>query len=110
MPQRLPARPDTTVRPTRPAPRSPRRSPLAPDRATQGGGARGIRRLASPNRGRQAGHMAMKKPGPVVRWFYRVPTYLFRARLGRLLGPGLVMITTTGRTTGATRRVVVEVV
>ena len=54
--------------------------------------------------------MAITKPGPVARWFLRAPTYLYRARLGWVLGSGVVMITTTGRTTGSARRVVVEVV
>ena len=53
--------------------------------------------------------MVMRKPGPLLAWFNRAPSYLYRAHLGALLGPRLVMITTTGRTSGRIRRTVVQV-
>lgn len=53
--------------------------------------------------------MVMRKPGPVLAWFYRAPTALYRARLGWLLGGRFLMLTTVGRTTGRTRRTVAEV-
>lgn len=54
--------------------------------------------------------MVMRKPGPVLAWFYRAPAALYRGRLGWLMGPHFLMLTTTGRKTGTTRRTVLEVV
>ena len=54
--------------------------------------------------------MVMRKPGPVLAWFYRAPSFLYRARIGWLMGPHFLMLTTTGRKTGTTRRTVLEVV
>lgn len=51
----------------------------------------------------------MRKPGPVLAWFYRAPAVLYRARLGRLLGGRFLMLTAVGRTSGELRRTVVEV-
>ncbi len=45
-----------------------------------------------------------------VRWVVRAPIWLFRARLGVLFGSRLVLLEHIGRKTGATRRVVLEVV
>jgi hypothetical protein len=45
-----------------------------------------------------------------VRWVVRVPVGLYRARLGFLLGPRLLMLEHTGRKSGARRHVVLEVV
>ena len=45
-----------------------------------------------------------------TRWFVRSPIPLYRAGLGWLLGPRLVMIEHRGRTSGEPRFVVVEVV
>lgn len=53
--------------------------------------------------------MALRKPGPLLAWFNRAPSYLFRAHLGVLVGPRLVMLTTVGRRSGLVRRTVVEV-
>jgi len=53
--------------------------------------------------------MVLRKPGPLVAWFDRTPSYLFRAHLGALAGPRLVMLTTLGRRSGLVRRTVVEV-
>jgi deazaflavin-dependent oxidoreductase (nitroreductase family) len=46
---------------------------------------------------------------PVARWFLRAPIALFRMRLGWLFGGRLVLLVTTGRTSGRIRRTVVEV-
>jgi deazaflavin-dependent oxidoreductase (nitroreductase family) len=40
----------------------------------------------------------------------RAPVWLYRARLGRLLGSRFLMVTHTGRVSGRTRRTVLEVV
>lgn len=54
--------------------------------------------------------MVMRKPGPVLAWFYHAPSYLYRAHLGRLMGPRFLMLATPGRRTGRVRRTVIEVV
>jgi deazaflavin-dependent oxidoreductase (nitroreductase family) len=53
--------------------------------------------------------MAMKKPGPLLRWFARAPYVAYRARFGWLFGSRFLMITTTGRKTGTARRTMLEV-
>ncbi|GGI48516.1 deazaflavin-dependent oxidoreductase (nitroreductase family) [Agromyces flavus] len=53
--------------------------------------------------------MPIPKPGPVAAWFNRVPSYLYRAHLGAIMGPRFVMLTTVGRRSRAVRRTVVEV-
>jgi deazaflavin-dependent oxidoreductase (nitroreductase family) len=45
-----------------------------------------------------------------MRWFVRAPIWLFRARLGFVLGSRLLMLEHTGRKSGALRYVVLEVV
>lgn len=45
-----------------------------------------------------------------TRWLVRSPVWLYRARLGILLGPRFVMLEHTGRKSGARRHVVLEVV
>lgn len=45
-----------------------------------------------------------------IRWFARAPIWMFRARLGFLTGSRLLMLEHIGRTTGARRYVVLEVV
>ncbi len=45
-----------------------------------------------------------------TRWLVRAPVWLYRARLGIVLGPRFVMLQHTGRTSGARRYVVLEVV
>jgi len=45
-----------------------------------------------------------------TRWIVRAPVGLYRARLGLLLGPRLLMLEHTGRNSGARRHVVLEVV
>jgi deazaflavin-dependent oxidoreductase (nitroreductase family) len=45
-----------------------------------------------------------------VRWVVRAPIWLYRARLGVLFGSRLLLLEHVGRSTGATRRVVLEVV
>jgi deazaflavin-dependent oxidoreductase (nitroreductase family) len=54
--------------------------------------------------------VVMKKPGPVLAWFYRAPSMLYRVRLGWLLGGRFLMLTVVGRTSGVPRRTVLEVV
>ncbi|WP_353813852.1 nitroreductase family deazaflavin-dependent oxidoreductase [Agromyces sp. SYSU T00266] len=54
--------------------------------------------------------MAMKKPGPLLAWFYRAPSTLYRARLGWLMGGRFLMLTARGRTSGIPRATVLEVV
>jgi deazaflavin-dependent oxidoreductase (nitroreductase family) len=44
-----------------------------------------------------------------TRWLVRAPVWLYRARLGILLGPRFVMLEHTGRKSGARRYVVLEV-
>lgn len=45
-----------------------------------------------------------------VRWFVRAPIWLYRARLGFLFGSRLLMLEHLGRTSGARRYVVLEVI
>jgi deazaflavin-dependent oxidoreductase (nitroreductase family) len=45
-----------------------------------------------------------------VRWLVRAPVWAYRARLGLLFGSRLLMLEHTGRTTGARRYAVLEVV
>jgi deazaflavin-dependent oxidoreductase (nitroreductase family) len=44
-----------------------------------------------------------------TRWLVRAPVWLYRARLGILLGPRFLMLEHTGRKSGARRYVVLEV-
>lgn len=44
-----------------------------------------------------------------TRWLMRTPIWLYRARLGAVLGSRMLMLEHTGRTSGATRYVVLEV-
>lgn len=50
------------------------------------------------------------KPGGITRFFFRLPIWLYRLRLGWLLGSRFVMIQHTGRKSGLPRYAVVEVV
>jgi deazaflavin-dependent oxidoreductase (nitroreductase family) len=54
--------------------------------------------------------MATKRPGPVLRRLLRLPTLLYRAGLGPVLGSRFLMLTHIGRRSGRTYRTVVEVV
>ncbi|HET9970845.1 MAG TPA: nitroreductase family deazaflavin-dependent oxidoreductase [Streptosporangiaceae bacterium] len=45
-----------------------------------------------------------------TRWLVRAPVWLYRARLGILLGPRFLMLEHTGRKSGTRRYVVLEVV
>lgn len=56
-----------------------------------------------------AGGMAKEKPGSILTFLYRAPIALYRAHLGWILGSRFLMLTTTGRKTGRTRRTVLEV-
>lgn len=49
------------------------------------------------------------RPRGLKRWFFHVPTYLYRARLGFLLGHRFLMIEHRGRRSGELHRTVVEV-
>jgi len=52
---------------------------------------------------------AIKEKG-MLRYLFRVPVYLYRWRLGCLLGNRLLLLTHTGRGTGLRRQTVLEVV
>jgi deazaflavin-dependent oxidoreductase (nitroreductase family) len=54
--------------------------------------------------------MAKDRPGPVLRRLLAAPLWLYRARLGWLLGRRFLMLTHVGRRSGRTYRTVVEVV
>jgi deazaflavin-dependent oxidoreductase (nitroreductase family) len=56
------------------------------------------------------GGMVKEKPGRLLALLNRAPIPLYRAHLGWVLGTRLLMLTTTGRKSGRTRRTVVEVV
>src|ERR1051326_5078584 len=45
-----------------------------------------------------------------ARWLVRAPVWLYRARLGVLVGPRFLMLEHTGRKSGTRRYVVLEVV
>lgn len=49
-------------------------------------------------------------PKGCSRWLYRLPIRLYQVGWGKLLGGRMVMISHTGRVTGMTRQVVLEVV
>jgi deazaflavin-dependent oxidoreductase (nitroreductase family) len=48
-----------------------------------------------------------RRPGLLLRWFYRAPVLMYRIGLGRLM-LGQVMLTTVGRKSGQPRRAVVD--
>lgn len=50
------------------------------------------------------------KPRGIQRWFLRAPIYLYRLRLGFLMGKRFVMLEHVGRKSGLVRRAVIEVV
>jgi len=50
-----------------------------------------------------------RPPTGLQAWFARAPRYLFRWRLGRLLGNRFCLLVHTGRTSGLPREVVLEV-
>jgi len=49
-------------------------------------------------------------PKGISRFFFRFPIYLYRARLGWMMGKRFLLINHTGRKTGLARQAVVEVV
>jgi deazaflavin-dependent oxidoreductase (nitroreductase family) len=51
-----------------------------------------------------------KPPRGVLRWLLRMPIWLYRLRLGRLLGNRFLMLTHIGRKSGQPRQSVLEVV
>jgi deazaflavin-dependent oxidoreductase (nitroreductase family) len=51
-----------------------------------------------------------KPPRGVLRWLLRMPIYLYRLRMGRLLGNRFLMLTHIGRKSGQPRQSVLEVV
>lgn len=52
----------------------------------------------------------MKRPRGLMRFFARIPIYLFDAGLGRLFGSRFVVLTHIGRNSGLPRKVALEVV
>ena len=57
-----------------------------------------------------AGYQPPKKPSGLLKWGYRLPIWLYRARLGWLLGHRFLLLTHQGRKTGAIHQTVLEVV
>lgn len=53
---------------------------------------------------------AIQSPRGLLRLLYRLPIFLYRIRLGWLLGKRFLMLSHTGRKSGVTRRTVLEVV
>lgn len=49
-----------------------------------------------------------RRPGLLMRWFYRAPVVIYRVGLGGLM-PAQLLLTTVGRKSGQPRRAVVEV-
>ncbi len=56
------------------------------------------------------GTIKSSAPRGLLRWLLRLPVWLYRLRLGRLLGRRFVMITHTGRKSGRPHQTVLEVV
>jgi len=54
--------------------------------------------------------ITQKKPTGILRAFFRAPLYLYRIRLGWLLGSRFLLLTHTGRKSGLPRQTVIEVV
>lgn len=54
--------------------------------------------------------MGEEGPGWLLRWLFRAPVWLYRARLGLLFGTRFLMIEHRGRRSGRLYRTVVEVV
>lgn len=52
----------------------------------------------------------VRPPRGVLRWAFRLPIHLYRARLGWLLGARMLLLHHTGRVSGKPRRIVLEVV
>ena len=53
---------------------------------------------------------ATKPPRGLLRWLLRLPIWLYRLRLGRILGERFLMLTHIGRKSGQPRQSVLEVV
>lgn len=51
-----------------------------------------------------------RKPGGLLRWGLRLPIWLYRLHLGRLLGGRFLLLTHTGRKSGQPHQTVIEVV
>jgi deazaflavin-dependent oxidoreductase (nitroreductase family) len=47
-------------------------------------------------------------PGPVLKWVFKIPVLLYHFGLGRFIGRHILILMTTGRRTGKTRRTPVE--
>ncbi len=54
--------------------------------------------------------MFRSAPGRLTRFFVRLPIWLYRLRLGWLLGGRFLLLTHTGRKTGLPRRALLEIV
>jgi deazaflavin-dependent oxidoreductase (nitroreductase family) len=55
-------------------------------------------------------NLTNQQPKGILRFLFRIPIWLYRARLGWLLGNRFLMLTHTGRKSGKPRQVVLEVV
>jgi deazaflavin-dependent oxidoreductase (nitroreductase family) len=53
--------------------------------------------------------LVLNRPGPVLRFVFRLPVFLFRWKLGWVLGHRFLLIVHAGRRTGALHETVVEV-
>ncbi|MGB6896866.1 MAG: nitroreductase family deazaflavin-dependent oxidoreductase, partial [Dehalococcoidia bacterium] len=53
-------------------------------------------------------HKSPRRPGMLVRWFFRAPVVLYRIGLGGLM-PMQLLLTTVGRKSGRPRQAVVDV-
>jgi deazaflavin-dependent oxidoreductase (nitroreductase family) len=51
-----------------------------------------------------------RRPSKLLRWLFRLPVGIYRARLGWIFGRRFLMLTHRGRKSGLVRRTVVEVV
>jgi deazaflavin-dependent oxidoreductase (nitroreductase family) len=52
----------------------------------------------------------LSPPTGLARWFFRLPIWLYRARLGWMLGNRFLLLNHTGRISGLQRQAVLEVV
>lgn len=49
-------------------------------------------------------------PGPIFKWFFKIPTLYYRLGLGWMVGRYVLLLTTTGRKSGKPRRTPLEYV
>lgn len=54
--------------------------------------------------------MPPPRPGPILRWLFHAPVWVYRCRGGRLLGHRFLLLHHTGRRSGQPRQTVLEVI